>query len=234
MTAFPCIIFPAFLVLVIVLIVFGQKAEAERRKRLAGWAAGRGLRFSPANDPSFDERHPEFDCLRSGDNRYAYNIVHGPWGPRQLLAFDYHYETTSTDSKGRRSTTHHHFSAIILRSTVLLQPLVIRPEGFLDKIGGFLGFDDIDFESAEFSRRFYVKAPNRRWAYDVLHPQAMEFLLRMPPHRIEFDPLHVIVWRNERFEPPGFEGAIAIAAGLLDGLPDYLVRQQREQAGMRP
>ena len=44
----------------------------------------------------------------------------------------------------------------------------------------------IEFESIEFNRRFFVSSPNRRWAYDVIHPRTMEFLLGSPPIAIEF------------------------------------------------
>jgi len=118
--------------------------------------------------------------------------MEGTWSDRHLLAFDYHYETHSTDSKGHRRTNHHHFSAVILASALPLKPLFIRAEGFFDKLTEFVGFDDIDFESAEFSRKFYVKAKDRRWAYDVIHARTMEFLLSMPRFTIQFDRNNVI------------------------------------------
>ena len=50
-------------------------------------------------------------------------------------------------------------------------------EFFGPPFGEFFGHDDIDFESAEFSRNFYVKSSDRKWAFDILHARAMEFLL---------------------------------------------------------
>ena len=137
------------------------------------------------------------------------------------MAFDYHYVTGS----GKNRSTHY-FSAIILRSDVQLKPLSIRPEGIFDRVTEFFGLDDIDFESAEFSRRFYVKSPDKRWAYDVIHPRTMTFLLSMLHFSIELDRTHVIVWKNRRFDTEAFETAIAIAAGLLDNLPTYLTDKQ--------
>ena len=55
--------------------------------------------------------------------------------------------------------------------------LLIRPEGFFDKVAGAFGFDDIDFESEEFSRAFFVKSSDKRFAYDVLHPRMLELLM---------------------------------------------------------
>ena len=48
-------------------------------------------------------------------------------------------------------------------------------------------FDDIDFESDEFSRKFYVQSSDRKFAYDVLHPRMMEFLLQTTPPMIDVE-----------------------------------------------
>ncbi|MBI1337790.1 MAG: hypothetical protein GC164_12625 [Phycisphaera sp.] len=216
------LIFIAFVVLVIVLIVAGQQQQKKRREALSAWAASRGWTYSEAKDRSFDERFEGFGSLRSGSNRYAYNIITGRLDKRDVLAFDYHYQTTSTDSKGHTTTHHHYFSAVIIHAAQPLKPLMIRPESVLDKISGFFGYDDIDFESAEFSRAFYVKSPDRRWAYDVLQPTTIEFLLQAPRYAIEFDPQRVIARNGRLFEPDGYESAISVVVGVLDRLPGYL------------
>ena len=196
----------------------------KRKKEIARWAASKGLSFSPGRDRGMDGRYPAFGCLRRGHSRYAYNAALGRWGERRVVTFDYHYATGS--GKSRQD---HTFSAIVLSSPVGLQPLHIRPEGLFDKVTEFFGVDDIDFESAEFSRAFHVKAPEKRWAYDVLHQRTMEFLLRMPRMSIQFDRDCVMVWRNRRFSPELFEQAISVAEGLLDGLPSYVVQRQEER-----
>lgn len=220
------ILFVAVGILFVVLAIYGSYASKKRREELSAWAASKALRFSPDRQRGLDDRYPQFPCLRQGSNRYAYNCMSGDWGGRGFLAFDYHYETHSTDSKGRQQTHHHHFSVVILDSKVPLKPLLIRPEGFFDKVKEFFGADDIDFESAEFSRKFFVKAPDRRWAYDVIHARTMEFLLGFPQFRVEFSPTCVIANRANCFRPEEFQHAAEVIAGLLDRLPEYLVRQQ--------
>ena len=225
------ILIPLVIVLFIALGVYGWWAAQQRRKALAAWAALLGLSFDPSRDGGMQNRL-SFACLRQGDDRYAYNIMQGPCGKRRLLAFDYHYETHSTDSKGRRSTNHHHFSALVLASPVPLKPLLIRPEGLFDKLKGFFGFEDINFESAEFSRKFFVSSPDRKWAYDVLHQRTMEFLLAEPKHFcVEFDPVCVMIHGGGTFAVADFDAARRQIEGLLDRLPEYLVKQQVEQNG---
>ena len=92
----------------------------------------------------------------------------------------------------------------------------------------FFGFDDIDFESAEFSKKFFVKAKDKRWAYDVIHTRAMELLLGSPRLTIQFDNCHIIAFRENRlFKPHEFGEAGDVTTGLLDLLPDYVVEQQK-------
>ncbi|MBI4582502.1 MAG: hypothetical protein HY717_00520 [Planctomycetes bacterium] len=220
-------VFFAFLALVVALIIFGILGSAKRRKELSAWAVSKGWRFSSSSDYGFDERFPGFECLRQGSDRYSHNLTEGSLAGIPLLAFDYHYETTSTDSKGRRQTHHHNFSATILQSRVPLKPLFIRPEGFFDKITEFFGFDDIDFESAEFSRKFYVKAADKRWAYDVIHQRTMEFLLSMPHYTIEFSRSYMIAYRGSTFSIGEFESALELLKGIQDRLPEYVVKQQQ-------
>lgn len=219
--------FVAAVVGIIFLVIHSKKKEQQRNNALAAWCARHQFSLNPSRDHAFDEMFPEFACLRGGSNRYAYNIINGRWDGRDLIAFDYHYETHSTDSKGRSQTHHHHFSAVMLRTDLTLKPLVIRAENLFDKIAGVFGFDDIDFESAEFSRRFCVKSPDRRWAYDVLHPRAIQFLLDSPKFSIELDGRYVMAWRGGRFSVADREAALRVIDGLLDQLPAY-VREGRE------
>ncbi len=55
--------------------------------------------------------------------------------------------------------------------------LLIRPEDLSDKIASTVGFQDIDFESKEFNKRFRIQASDKKIAYDIIHPQMIEFIL---------------------------------------------------------
>ena len=223
----PILIFVVLGLVMVAAVLIGRWQEAERRKAVAAWAAAHRLTFRAEPDYGMPGRHPGLSALQRGENRFAYNQCEGLWRGRPLRAFDYHYETHHRDSKGRRRTHHHRFSAVLVGSAVPLQALRIRSEGLLDRLGELVGLDDIDFESAEFSRRFHVQADNRRWAYDVLHPRAMEFLLGAPDFALEFDHAAVLAWRTSVQPPADLEQAADLAVGLLDLLPEYLVRQQR-------
>ena len=65
--------------------------------------------------------------------------------------------------------------------------LNIEREGFFSKIGQALGFDDIDFESLEFSKRYKVKSRDKKFAYDFCNAQMIDYLLRQRDLIIEVD-----------------------------------------------
>ena len=213
------IVIVGFIGLVIVLAVVGHAQAKKRREALSGLANEMGLRFDPNKDYTFDDQFRFFDALRWGDNRYAYNILRGQFEGRNIVGFDYHYETSSRDSDGDRTTTSHRFSAVIFQSTLPLDGLTIRPEGFFDRMKTLLGFDDIDFESAEFSKAFHVKCRDRGLAYDVVQPETMEFMLNMPRFTLHFENAMVMVMRRGTFEPADFRAAIHLVDGILDRVP---------------
>jgi len=214
-------LFVVMFVVVAAVAVFAFYAAAKRRKELAAWAHGHGLSFDRSKRYYVDDRFAEFKCLRKGHSRYAYNTMKGNWGETPIVAFDYHYAIGSGKNR-----SDHNFSAAIVDSPIPLKGLFIRPEGFFDKVTEFFGFDDIDFESAEFSRKFYVTSPDKRWAYDVIHQQMMEYLMSVQNFCIQFGPTRVIAWRSRRFKPADFEAAIAVVRGMLERLPEYVIRRQ--------
>jgi len=235
---------PIFFVLIVIaaigaaigFAIWNSRMKDKRRKELAGWAQVNGLKFLPEKDHSVWMRYQPFKCLQRGEDRYAYNIMVGTSGTRVMSAFDYHYETHSTNSKGQRQTHHHYLSALVVDAGLPLKPLFIRPEGLLDKVTEFVGIDDIDFESAEFSQKFFVKSPDRRWAYDVLHQKTMELMLAYPRFHIDFQGSQVMAYYdNKTFTLGEFGSALKVVTGILDYLPESVVRELKGiDSGGRP
>ena len=217
-------IFVIFALLIIGGAIYNHYQSEKRRDALRALALQNGWRFSESQE-SIEGRFPAFACLQRGDDRYAYNLLEGGLTQGEMCGFDYHYETESTDSKGRRQTDDHYFSALAIDTGLPLKPLLIRSENFFDKIGGLFGYDDIDFESAEFNRRFCVKAEDRRWAFDVIHQSTMEFLLAAPEFTIQFGGSTIMAYRGGLFDVGDFEQARQVVVGIIDRLPEYLLRE---------
>jgi hypothetical protein len=219
--------FGAAVAIMVALAIVASVLTLKRRRTLRDFAARNGWSFDHRRARSLKDRFPEFKRLRSGRRRrYAYNRITGTAGGRRFLAFDYHCEQASTTSGWDRSVEQREFSAVMVASSFPLEPLAISPADTFDRLKEIFGHPRIEFESIEFNRRFFVSSPNRRWAYDVIHPRTMEFLLASPPIPIEFGRGTVLACNGSMLSLHEFHQAISMVNGLLDRLPSYVVQHQ--------
>ncbi len=216
------LILVGFVTIAIVAAVFSYISARKRREAMLALAARLGLRFDPDKDWDMARRYDFLDKLRAGSNRYAFNTLVGTYQGHDVASFDYHYETHSTNSKGHRQTHHHYFSCFLLHVPASFPELVIAREGFLSKIAQAVGYDDIDFESHEFSRRFCVRSPNKKFAYDVCHARMMEYLLANDDLTMEIEGDVLAITFNSRLAPERIEPNLNRLVALRSLLPEYL------------
>jgi hypothetical protein len=212
----------AFIAIIIVIAVAGYLAAQKRRQAMIALAARLGLRFDPEKDWNLAERYEFLDKLRQGSNRYAFNRLSGSYQGHDITAFDFHYETHSTDSKGNRETQHHYFSFFILTLPGSFPELTIGPEGFFSKIAQALGYADIDFESAEFSRKFCVRSKDKKFAYDVCNARMMEYLLANRDLVIEIERDSLAISFSRQLAPENIEPNLNRLIAVRSLMPDYL------------
>lgn len=200
-------------------------AASRRREALAAFAATWGFTWHGGKDPlAIEVRYGEFSALARGHSRGASNVFNGCRNGRQIVCFDYRYKTGT----GKNQTAHS-FSGAVIGMGYTFPHLLVRPENFLDKMAELVGMNDIDFESAEFSRNFFVKSENRKFAFDLFHARAMEYLLAQPaPYTMEFSGEEMLITNDRTWDPAGFAAAVAHVEGLLDLMPEYLRRELKE------
>ncbi len=217
-------LFVLIALVVVGLILLGRWVARQRTEAMAALAAKLGLDFRADDDPDLAGRLEFLDKLNQGSNRYVSNCFDGEYQGEQVMAFDYHYETYS-HSKGGRHTHHHRFSVVMLVLPRTFPELLISPEGLLSKLAQAVGYEDIDFESAEFSRAFCVRSPDKKFAYDVCHGLMMEFLLRHRDLSIELDGNVLALLFDSRLEPDEIEGRLQELLEIRRLLPAYLFSQ---------
>ena len=211
-----------FIALIAISGYFSAKAAKKRREDMSRLASELQLNFDPSKDHSYDERYPFIKKLCQGRNRYAFNILQGTYRSHPIYAFDYHYKTTSTDGKGKRKTHHHYFSFFILHFEGDFPELVIYREGLFSKLTQFLGFDDIDFESVEFSKRFVVKSSHKKFAYDICHSRMIEHLLRNEDLSIEIERDVLTLFFSRRLDPQQIQYNLDRLIEIRELFPQYL------------
>jgi hypothetical protein len=231
----PILIVLAVAGLVIAAAVAEHRASRRRQQALAELAGELGLRLDAGRDTSHDDRYGTFEIFRRGHSRAAYNTLSGETAlagrPHRVVMGDFTYKVTSSNGKTTTTTTYR-FSYLILHLPLPNVPdLLIRPEHLFDKLGSALGFDDIDFESAEFSRKFFVKSADKRFAYDVVTPAMMEFLLaRRDAGAIDIERgMLALSDGTRRWTPEQFRERLAFADGFLGLWPEHVTRDLRSR-----
>ena len=218
----PAVIIFLVIIVIVVGIVAGVISARKRRESMSQLAAQLGMRFDPTHNRELARRYRFLDKLRSGSNRYAFNTLSGMYGEYDVTAFDYHYETHSTNSKGHRQTHHHYFSFFMLHLPVSFPELKIAGEGFFSKVAQAFGYDDIDFESHEFSRRFCVRSQDKKFAYDVCNARMIEYLLANDDLTIEIEDNVLAMSFSRRLSPDQIEPNLNRLIDVRSLIPDYL------------
>lgn len=220
------VLFFLVLALLVALGVWQYRVEQRRREAFRAWCAAHDWSWFPGKDKRHARRYRFVNRLNQGYNHWLRHRVVGTWRGRPAEAFTFHYQTGSG-----KNTQHWFFGVVVLALERSFPELTIQPENFFDKLAAAFGFDDIDFESAEFSRRFAVRSRDKKFAYDVCHPRAMEFLLahRGPALEVEGDRL-VGIWRG-RQEAADLAPRLDFLSDFRELWPGYLFREDPFPAG---
>jgi hypothetical protein len=219
-------IFVGVFVLGIVFVVVGVIQAKKRREAMAAYAAKRGWRFAHT-DASLVDRF-QGTPFGQGHSRAASNVVYGEHDGRAMVAFDYRFTTTSGTGDNRKSTTHH-WSVLAMSMGVMMPALSVEPEGVFGRIIGRLTDTDIEMESEDFNRAFTVRCPNRKFAFDVLHPQMIEMLMQWPELGWRFERDSMLVVRNGKHSIEEVDAKIQVMDAILDRIPEFVWKAVRGQ-----
>lgn len=195
--------------------------EARRRRELEAFARRLGLAFAPGGGgdfgADFDVDYHGYHPFGVGRSRRSSNLVYGSRNGVGWRMFDYRYTTGS----GKRRRTHR-FGVVAAEVGLSFPRMTMRPEGVFDKIASLAGFDDINFESEAFSRRYHVRCADRARCYDLIHPRMMEYLLSLPAAHWQFGPGRVLIVKGGRFGAEELGRAMGMIEGFVERVPAYV------------
>ena len=164
------------------LALYGYYMEKKRTEKWQVAADELGLEFFPQGDADLQSRLNNFQLCGLGRSRKVTNLIQGTTDEVKLAIFDYQYTTGS----GKNQTTHKQTVAMIESPNLEVPNFSMRAEGFFDRIGSAMGFQDIDFdEYPKFSDMYVLKADSETAAREFFDEPIIRFFESKPPLSVE-------------------------------------------------
>lgn len=161
------------LIIVVVAGMAGYVAYLTRQRRIAAlkaFASEIGFTYS-ARDPGRVLSAP-FRLFKRGSRPKTQDFVCGAYNGLHFQTFEFQY----TVSNGKSSRTYWHTCVIV--NVGFAAPLLgIGQENVMTRLGSRLGIRDVEFESSEFNQTFRVHCDDQRFAFSLVDPRMMEWLM---------------------------------------------------------
>lgn len=215
----PGLLIAIFVVLAAIAVWFAWQAEKKRRAAFRAWASEHGFSYRHEHDASVRKTYGFLDRLQIGHSRRGYHLLRGEWNGRRAAAFQFRY----TVGSGKHQTTHY-VGVALLHLDRVFPEFLLGPENVLHRFAGAFGFDDIDFESVEFSNAFNVRCDDKKFAYDFCHTGMMEYLLRRRETCLEQEFGVMALLRDGTLSAEHLDRMFTTLDEVRGLMPDYLFR----------
>jgi len=202
-------------VVIALIVVLGFIAQKKRAERLMRFAQSRGLTYEARNDAwaRMDWGYP-FGAGRAQKARY---VMTGHLKGRPVISFEHEYTTGSGDD---RRTVHTMVTAIQIRRA--FPRLEVGLEGVTGRFARRLGFKDIELESEAFNRKYKIECDNRKFAYDVLHPRFMEWLMSIDSSGFTIAGPYVVTHRTGRLKEQEIDANFSYITAVIEHMPGFV------------
>jgi len=112
-------------------------------------------------------------------------------------------------------------AVVMVRLPATLPSLILTPEMAGDKMAKLFGGQDIELESERFNRLFRIQSPVEAFAYGVMHPRMMEWLMGPALGLVPFiiDGQDVICWRYGPADYSTLDTQLVAMCNLIDLIP---------------
>jgi len=187
------------------------------------WATTRGFSFQPENPalapylggrPFVGGHHADVQEFITGIS---------PSG-RTFCSFIYRFDRSSQSAEvGFRSV-------VMVRLPAVLPSLIVTPELVGDKIEKLTGGQDIELESERFNQLYRIQSPVEAFAYGVLHPLMMDWLLGPARYLVPFiiEGQDLICWRDGPPDYASLDDQLTFMCALIDQIPQGVIEQHSQ------
>lgn len=149
--------------------------------------------------------------FRIGNERMARHVLSGTHRDREVTGFEYSY---------RKGTSTHRFTVVTVPLPAWGPTLELGRERLAHRVRG----RDLQLESDEFNAAFRIDTSDDRFAYDVLHPRMMAFLLadgRAQELPVRFERRDLLTWCGGPMAEDRLLGMADYLCDVLDHVPAH-------------
>jgi hypothetical protein len=162
----------------------------------------------------------------TGQSRRARHAVSGRYNDCDFVAFEYSYKRSS-GTGAQRTTTTYTFTVCAVRLPVALPMLQVEPEGWLSRVAEAVGVgDQVNVESEAFNRAFAVRAQDRKFASDVLHPRHVEALLAAGRIGWWIEDAEILSSAQRSLDLGEVRAVLDHLVGVVSQIPDFVWRDR--------
>ena len=183
----------------VIAILISRYYAQKRTEELQAVADSMGLSFSAKADDSFMSAVRHFHLFSQGRSKQALNVMSGSANDIDVAVFDYQYTTGGGKSSHTWKQT-----VVLLRSEMLALPnFTLRPENLFHKIGGALGYQDIDFDThPTFSREYLLRSKDEQECRETFTVDVLGYYDQRPGLSTEGDGDSLLFFRGSKIVRP--------------------------------
>lgn len=159
-----------------------------------------------------------------GFGKDAEHVLAGQHRGHSLVAFEYSYKERQGSGDNRRTVTYTH-TVVALATPAARPTLEVSRESIGRKLLGLVGIRDLQLESEEFNKTFHIRTENDKFAYDILHPRTMEWMLgdqRCRDLPFRFERADLLTWRQGGIDLEAVVWMLEYLCDVLDRVPSFV------------
>lgn len=230
-------LFAGGIVLIVVIGYFAEQARKKRLAELAEFCSQIGFQFYPEGllvgeshnflgfefTSTQDQLAKElslFSLFQQGHSRRAAPVMKGAVNGHPWMLFDYEYKITTSNGKETQTTTYP-FTVCVVQVPFMLPVLSLEPENWLHGVGKVFGSRELQVESAQFNKSYYITSSDPRAGIDLLHPIAIERLLNQKIRNWKLIGPYLMVYSNGHQSAAEYSQLFIDVKAFVDVIPAY-------------
>lgn len=199
------------------LITWALFNSRKRRRAMEAWCAQRGWTYVGVDN----SMHKRFSggIFTTGSSRRSSEVAVGTFQGHTCATYRYSYEVRS----GEDSTTYT-FHCVSARLPHPMPYVQLRREGFGSKLATRFGVQDIVFEWNVFNDAWRVQAASKELAFDVVHQQFMELMMRPEYDKVglRFEGADVVMWTSGTPRIEEIDNRLRMLMPIVESIRPYV------------